>query len=150
MRGEDQSYTLLTLAQELQEFALAVPQTDMAALALIERAKVLRTELHVRLMGVTRDERDQQMALAQESYQDALDHNPSASLAAIAHFGLGLCREELDEFDEAAKLYHEVVDNARYAGTTAQAAAAYRLKIMDDFRTDVVFKSGAGSRSPAD
>ncbi len=71
----------------------------------------------------------------------ALDRKPrNPGLAAAAQFGLGLCEEELGNFDKAAEIYRETAAKPEYAGTLAQAAAQYRLQVMDDFRTPVVFK----------
>ena len=113
----------------------------MAALALIQRGAAFRAELHLRLNEASRDELAAQIAKAQASYQQALDRKPSSpSLAATATYGLGLCEEELGNFDKAAAIYREVAEKPDYAGTTAQAAAAYRLKTMDDYKTAVVFQ----------
>ncbi len=137
----DQSYTLMPLSQDLQEFAEGISDNNMAALALIKRGETLRAELHLRLTDVSRDEVAAQIAKAQASYQQALDRKPSnPALAAVAQFGLGLCEEELGSFDKAAEIYREVAQGSQYAGTVAQAAAEYRLKIMDDFKTQVAFQ----------
>ncbi len=140
-QGTDQSYALMPIAQDLQEFAGGVSNDDMGALALIKRGEALRAELHLRLTDVSRDELAKQIAQAQNSYQQALDRKPSnPGLAAAAQFGLGLCEEELGNFDKAAEIYRETAAKPEYAGTLAQAAAQYRLQVMDDFRTPVVFK----------
>jgi tetratricopeptide (TPR) repeat protein len=140
MQGQDESYLLLESQQQLQDFAQKSSDNNMAALALIQRGEALRAELHYRLSEVSRDELVKQIGQAQASYQQALDRRPSnPSLAAAAQYGLGLCEEELGNFDKAREIYSAVADKPEYAGTTGQAAAAYRLKIMDDYRTEVVF-----------
>lgn len=140
MQNTDQSYALLPITQDLQDFAQSVSQKDMAALALIERAEVLRAELHYRLADVGREDLSKQTGQAQASYQQALERTPSPALAATAHFGLGLCEEDLGDFDKAAETYREVAGKPEYAGTAAQAAAAYRLQVMDGYKSVVVFK----------
>ncbi|MEN6426465.1 MAG: tetratricopeptide repeat protein [Phycisphaerales bacterium] len=141
MQGTDQSYTLMPISQDLQDFAAGVSNDDMAALALIKRGETLRAELHLRLADVPREDLTAQIAKAQASYQQALDRKPSSpTLAAAARFGLGLCEEELGNFDKAAEIYRDVAQKPEYAGTAAQAAAEYRVKIMDDFKTQVAFK----------
>jgi tetratricopeptide (TPR) repeat protein len=141
MQNTDQSYTLQLTAQDLQEFAQDLSDNNMAALALIKRAETLRTELHLRLAEVSRDELAKQIGQARASYQQALDRKPSSpALAATAHFGLGLCEEELGNFEQAAEIYRTAAGEQEYAGTVAQAAADHRLKIMDDFRTQIVFQ----------
>ena len=137
----DQTLALASLAEDLKEFADDLSNDNMAALALIKRGETLRAELHLRLAEASRDEVAAQITKAQTSYQQALDRKPSSSaLTAAAQFGLGLSEEELGNFDQAAEIYRTVAQKPEYAGTVAQAAAAYRLKIMDDFKTPVAFK----------
>jgi hypothetical protein len=141
MQGQDESYLLVQTEQDLQDFAQKSSDNDMAALALIQRGAAARAELHYRLSEISQDELVKQIAKAQESYQQALDRKPSLpSLAAAAQYGLGLCEEELGSFDKAAEIYREVAQKPDYAGTTAQAAAAYRLRIMPDYKTAVAFQ----------
>jgi tetratricopeptide (TPR) repeat protein len=150
MQNNDESYALLPTAQDLQDFAAKSSNSDMAALALIQRGATLRAEIHYRLAEVSREELATQIGKAKESYQQALDRQPSnSSLAAAAQYGLGLCEEELGNFDQAAAIYREVAQKSEYAGTTAQAEAAYRLKIMDDFKTAVVFQPAPPKPAPA-
>jgi len=140
-QGTDQSVTLLPLVQDLQSFAEGSGNDRMAALALIKRAEALRSELHYRLTDATGEEVATQIAQAQASYRQALERAGSVpTLAAAAQLGLGLCDEELGNFEEAKTAYRGVAENAAYAGTAAQAAAAYRLKTMDDYKGAVVFK----------
>jgi len=149
MQNSDESYSLLPTAQDLQDFAQKSSNSDMAALALIQRGAALRAEIHYRLAEVSREELSTQIGKAKESYQQALDRKPSSpSLAAAAQYGLGLCEEELGNFDQAAQIYREVAQRGEYAGTTGQAEAAYRLKIMDDYKTAVVFQPAPPKPAP--
>jgi tetratricopeptide (TPR) repeat protein len=141
MQNQDDSLTLGPIARDLQEFAQKSSDNDMAALALIQRGTALRAELHYRLGEVSREELTKQIELARASYQQALDRKPSnPALTAAAQYGLGLCEEELGNFEKAGEIYGAVAQDPQYAGTTAQAAAAYRLQIMKDYRTEIVFK----------
>jgi tetratricopeptide (TPR) repeat protein len=141
MQGQDESYILVQTEQDLQDFAQKSSNNDMAALALIQRGAAARAELHYRLSEISHDELVKQMEKAQTSYQQALDRKPSLpSLAAAAQYGLGLCEEELGSFDKAAEIYRAVAQKPEYAGTSAQAAAAYRLKVMPDYKTAVAFQ----------
>ncbi len=141
MQNNDLSYDLLPLADDLQTFSQSTGDNNVAALALIQRGETLRTELHYRLADVSPEDLEKQIAKARESYQSALERAKSnPSLAASAQLGLGLCEEELGRFDQAAALYREIVEKPEYAGTVGQATADYRLKVMDDFKTPVVFK----------
>ena len=140
-QDRDESYILLQSQKDLQDFADKSSNSDMAALALIQRGAALRAELHYRLSEISRDDLTKQIGQARASYQQALDRKPSSpALAATAHYGLGLCEEELGNFDKAGEIYREVAQKPEYAGTTAQASAAYRLKIMNDYKTDLVFR----------
>jgi tetratricopeptide (TPR) repeat protein len=139
MQNQDESYNLVPVAERLGELAQETADDDMAALALIERAEALRAELHFRLAEVSREELTRQINEAEQSYRDALNRTPSPALAAVAQFGIGLCEEELGNFDKATEAYRDVVENEGYDGTAAQAAAAYRLQIMDDYKTAVTF-----------
>ncbi len=140
-QGTDQSIALVPLAQNLRAFADDIGDDRMAALALIKQAEALRTELHYRLTRAGSEEAARQIEQAQSAYQEALDRaSSSPALAATATFGLGLCEEELGNFDKAGEIYRDVAQNADYDGTAAQAAAANRLKTVDDYRGAVTFK----------
>ena len=140
-QNNDESYILVQTEQDLQDFAQKSSSNDMAALALIQRGAAVRAEVHYRLTEISRDDLVKQIEKAQASYQQALDRKPSSpTLAAAARYGLGLCEEELGNFDKAGEIYREVAQKSDYAGTIAQAAAAYRLKIMPDYKTAVVFQ----------
>jgi hypothetical protein len=140
-QGTDQSIALLPIAQDLKAFAEGSRDGRMAALALIKQAETLRTELHYRLAGVGSEEIARQIGQAQNSYEEALTRASSVpALAAMAQFGLGLCEEDLGNFDKAKEIYREVAQNAGYAGTAAQAAATDRLETVDDYRGAVTFR----------
>jgi len=140
-QGTDQSVTLLPVAQDLGDFAKGGGNNRLAAMALIKQAETLRAELHYRLTEPSPDEVAKQIAQARTSYQQALElASSNPVLAAMAEFGLGLCNEELGEFDKAKATYQAVAENPAYAGTVPQAAAAHRLKTMDDYQGRVTFK----------
>jgi hypothetical protein len=148
-QGTDQSILLLPVAQDLEDFAQGTGDDRLGAMALIKRAEALRAELHYRLAGAGREEIAKQVAQAKTSYQQALERASSIPvLAAMAEFGLGLCDEELGNFDKAKAAYQAVAENLEYEGTATQAAAAHRLKTMDDYKGTVVFKP-APQRKPA-
>jgi len=145
----DQSYLLINLAQDLQDFGQSTHNKQMSALALIERGDTLRTELHCRSGQVDREYVAKQIALAQASYNQALEKgSTNPALAAKAQFGLGLCEEELGNLDKAKEIYRKVAGNAAYDGTAAKAAAAFRLKTMDDYRGLVAFKPAPPQPQP--
>ncbi|MBN2128774.1 MAG: tetratricopeptide repeat protein [Sedimentisphaerales bacterium] len=148
-QGTDQSYVLLDVARDLKEFANSESDDEMAALALIDHAEAIRAELHYRLTDVGKAEIAKQIALAQASYQTALERaSTTPALAAKAQFGLGLCEEELGNLDKAREIYQDVVSNADYEGTVGKVEAEYRLRTMDDYKGAVVFKPAPAPPTP--
>jgi hypothetical protein len=149
-QNTDQSYVLIDLARDLEDFAEGAGKGNMAALALIERGDALRTELHYRLGEVSQEEMTKQIGLAQASYTQAFEKAAkSPALAATARFGVGLCEEELGNLDKAREIYRDVAGNAAYEGTAARAAAASRLETMDDYKGIVTFKPAPEPPAPA-
>jgi hypothetical protein len=55
----------------------------------------------------------------------------------------------LGDFDKAKATYQAVAENPDYVGTATQAAAAHRLKTMDDYQGAIVFKAAPQPTSPA-
>jgi hypothetical protein len=141
-QGKDLSYILLQPANSLKSFAQTVKDNRMAAFALIKRAEALRTELHYRLGPVNQEDFTTQINLAKDSYNEAVKRAASyPSLLAEAKFGLGLCEEELGNFEAAKQIYQDVAANPDFEGTVAKVAAKWRLETMDDYKTKVVFQS---------
>ncbi|MHC4617442.1 MAG: tetratricopeptide repeat protein [Planctomycetota bacterium] len=140
-RGMDISYMLLQVAEELGTFARRAKDESRAALALIERGKALRAELHYRSGTVNKQELTTQINQAKESYSAALEKaGVNVSLAAVAKLGLGLCEEELGNFEAARQTYEELVANADFESTTAFSQAKLRLETMDEYEPRVVFR----------
>jgi hypothetical protein len=82
-----------------------------------------------------------QINQAKVSYTEALERAASnPSLKATAKFGLGLCEEELANFEQARQIYQDIVSSPEFEGTVAKASAKYRLDTMADYKTAVVFK----------
>ncbi len=137
--NRDLSFSLLQPAKGLEAFAQGTKNKRMAALALIKQAQALRAELHYG----TADEKyvTEQTAKAKASYTQALEKSgDNYALAAAAEFGVGLCEEELGNFEDAEQAYQGVVANADYQGTVALAQAERRLKIMGDYKEKIAFK----------
>ncbi|MBC8469433.1 MAG: hypothetical protein H8D56_08165 [Planctomycetes bacterium] len=140
-QGQDLSFILLQPANSLGNFAQNTSNNRMAALALIKQAEALRTELHYRPGLINEQDLTSQINQAKAAYAEAVQKSSAnASLKATAEFGLGLCEEELSNFQEAQQIYQSIVANAGYEGTVANAAARHRLETMDDYRQKVVFK----------
>ena len=147
-QGFDISHRLLEPANSLRTFAQNEKDDIVAAMALIKQAQVLRTELHYRQRTVDKQVLTTQINLAKDSYNKALSRltypGPRAtvnpSLTAIAKFGLGLCEEELGNFDQAMQIYRDIVANPDFEPTTAVAQTKLRLQTMADYQKKIVFK----------
>lgn len=148
-RGMDLSYLLVQLAQSLDTFAQNADNDQMAAFALIKRAEALRAELHYHPGVVSKRDLTAQINLAKASYSEALQKSSSnPSLRAMAEFGLGLCEEELGNFEQAKQIYHDVAANPDFEGTTTLVQAKQRLDTMADYQKKVVFMLPQRPRPP--
>jgi tetratricopeptide (TPR) repeat protein len=140
-RGLDISFTLLQLADDLGKFAQDAKNDQMAAFALIKQAEALRAELHFRGATVSKREITTQIRQAKESYNQALEKSlANPSLTAMAKFGLGLCEEELGNFDGARQIYSDLLATTDLESTTAFVQAKQRLETMADYKQNVVFR----------
>jgi hypothetical protein len=59
---------------------------------------------------------------------------------AAAKLGLGLCEEELDNFDAAAQIYRGIADDPNFQPTVACAAAKFRLETMNEYKQKLTFR----------
>jgi len=140
-RGVDISYMLIQTADNLRIAAQNAREEQMAALALIKRAEALRMELHYRFGTIEERDTEAAIGLAKASYTEAIEKaSSSPSLLATAKLGLGLCEEELGNFETAEQIYSDVITNTSFEGTVAAAQAKLRLETMGDYRRKVVFK----------
>jgi len=153
--GEDLSFILLQPANSLGTFAQNAKNDHMAALALIKQAEAIRTELLYRLETVSEGELTDKINQAKAAYTKAIQtrlertsnqslrrqsSGVSATLIAAAEFGLGLCEEELGNFEKAQQIYKDIVENTDFEGTITVAQAKHRLGIMADYKQKVIFK----------
>jgi len=144
VRGMDTSYMLLELANEFQNLADSADDSTMAAMALIKKGEALRMELHYRPDTVSKENLVMQINQAKNAYSAAIDKaDGSPLLAAEAKFGLGLCEEELGNFDEAKQIYEQILSNPELKGTVGAAQAEQRLNIMNNYKEEVAFKAAA-------
>ena len=146
-KGVDVSYMLIETAVALRTAAEGSKDDQAAALALIKRAEALRAAVHYRQETV--DQAELQMAInqAETAYSKALRKATlNRSLTATARFGLGLCEEELGNFDKARQIYSDLVADPAFEVTTAVAQAKQRLETMADYQQKVVFKASPRPR----
>jgi tetratricopeptide (TPR) repeat protein len=143
-QGRDLSFILLQPANSLGTFAQNAKSDQMAALALIKQAEAQRTELHYRPGTVSNKDLTSQINQAKAAYTEAiqtrLQGTSNPSLTAAAEFGLGLCEEELGNFEKAQQIYQIIAENPDFEGTVAVAQAKHRLETMADYKQKVIFK----------
>ena len=149
-QGVDIAYLLIQAADNLQTIAQGTKNKRMAALALIKEAEALRTELHYRFGNVSRENLTEQINRAKDGYTKAIEKaSADPELMAMAKFGLGLCEEELGNFEGARRIYNEIVANSDFKYTVIVPQAQMRLKTMDDYRSEVVFAPVPEQQAPA-
>jgi hypothetical protein len=140
-RGMDISYLMIQTADSLQGVAESAKEPDMAALALIKRGEALRTELHYRFGSVSERDAAAAMKRAKASYTEALGKAPSnSSLTAMAKLGLGLCEEEVGNFEQAGQIYNDIIADVGLEGTVGSAQARQRLETLAVYEERVVFR----------
>jgi tetratricopeptide (TPR) repeat protein len=129
-------------ADRLDAIASQLKDPENAAFALIKRGEALRSELHYAGADFAKDPNAIafQIDKAKSCYEDALQKAGSdPQLAAAAQFGLGLCQEELGNWDEAKKIYDEIAASEKYAGTIILPMARDRAADMSDYKGKFVF-----------
>jgi hypothetical protein len=143
-QGVDISYTLIQTADNLQAAAQNTKDDLAAASALIKGADILRMELHSRPVAVSREDAVAQINRAKTAYSEAIEKAKSSpSLTAAARFGLGLCEEEIGNFDQAQQTYRDITTNPAFDCTTAAVQAKMRLDSIALYQQGVVFKTPA-------
>jgi len=148
-RGVDTSYMLIETALALETAAEGAKDDQMAALALIKRAEALRAGLHYRQQTVSQADVRTAINGAKTAYSRALEKavtNPT--LTAMARFGLGLCEEEVGNFDGAHQIYRDIIANGDFEGTTTVAKAKQRLETMADYKQKIVFRASPKPKQP--
>lgn len=122
---------LLVNADALLEKASEIDNPNLAAMAQIKAAQAIRTELHLR-KEVDADMLERQIQKAKDAYQKAFENAETATIKAMAQFGLALCSEELGQTDQAAELYQQIVEDESYKATVVPAQAQLRLDTLED------------------
>lgn len=147
--GQDISYQFIQIAESLQSQAGQLKDDRMSAWAYVEAGNALRTELHYRPELITTRQLKEQIDRSRSCYNKALGKSALYPLvSAAAKLGLGLCAEELGDYEAARPIYRDIVADANLAGTIPSAQAEFRLATMDDYKQKVTFKK-AEEQSPA-
>lgn len=144
----DISDILLQNAGRFGEIAQETKNDQMAALALIKQAQLLRTNLHYRFGDVDKIDFTSQINRAKTRYTQAIEKDQAnRSLTAMAKFGLGLCEEELGNFDQAKQIYNDIVSDSAFDGTVSKVQAKQRLETIGLFQQKIVFKTSPETTS---
>ena len=140
-QSSDMSYMLLTQADDIEKFAAGAKNDNIAALAYVKAADSIRSELHYTLDAIDKDYLAEKINQAKALYNKAMEVNPANNtVKASATFGLGLCSEELGDFNDARKVYEAIVKNESFKGTIVVNKATLRLITMDDYKQPIEFK----------
>ena len=133
--------TLGRQADDMEDFARKRTQNkNMAALALVKAADAIRSELQYRDETLSQKDIIAKITEAKKDYSDAIAKSPSNNtIMALAAFGLGLCAEDIGDFNEASKIYNNILKDDRFAGTVVVNKAKLRLNTMDDYKQEIVF-----------
>lgn len=139
-QGVDNSMLLTTEASKIKGMAADVDNDLLKAIANIEAGDMVRAELIYKATEPEQAVIEHNITMAKDYYNQAFAlAKKDDNLQAIAKFGLGLCEEELGNFDAAGKIYGEIVENQAYSISPAQVYAKQRLAAMVDYQDDVVF-----------
>jgi hypothetical protein len=141
-QGQDVAFQLLGIADELQTAAQTFQNPEMISIAYTKSGDAIRSELHYRQITPAKNVAVEQIEKALTAYNNALEKgSDKPAYLAAAKFGIAISNEELQKFEDAKKLYNEILQNPDFKPTVAYKDAAKRLKIMDQYASGVTFKS---------
>jgi len=139
-QGMYMSDSLLISADSLEMAAKESKNPLLSAMALIKRGDAFRAYLHYSSGEETPEVIASRIAQAKEAYEQAIERaKGNQTLTAMAKFGLGLCAEEVGNFDGAKKIYNAIIANSEFEHTVFAAQAQFRLDIMDDNKEQFTF-----------
>ncbi len=140
VQGEDASMILGESSINLATLAKKASSDTMAALAYLKQGEMLREQIHFENGQPTQEAITDRIETARVAYNNALKMaTDNMTLMSLAHYGLGLCAEELGEFEEAATLYAALISDAALEGTLGKASAKNRIDSMDYFDNIITF-----------
>lgn len=139
-QGEDTSINLGESSLNLGELAKNASSDTMAAMAYLKQAEMLREQTHFENGQPAPQTVADRIEMAKEAYNNALKKGKAnKTLMSLAHYGLGLCAEELGQFKEAETLYQTLISDAAYDGTLGKASAVNRIESMACFDGAISF-----------
>ena len=151
VQGPAVSDEFIMTASQLGTIAMDLEQTSpvLSAIALIKQAETLRADLHYRAEEAPQDITKYQIGQAKDIYQKALDiAGENMTIEVMAKFGIGLCAEELGDFDAALQIYQKIATEARYESSPYSAKAKLRAATIDDYKSEVFFTQPAAIDTP--
>jgi tetratricopeptide (TPR) repeat protein len=139
-QGEDMSITLGESSSDLGRLAEDTSSKTMAALAYLKQAEMLREQTHFENGQPAEETVKSRMEAAITAYNMAIKKGQAnKTLVSVAQYGLGLCAEEMGQFDEAAKIYRTLISDASLDGTIGKDSASHRLESMANFQDTITF-----------
>ena len=139
-KGEDVVSTMKQKSEALTVNGGDMKSDQAGAIAFIKSAEACRIDLHYTTGEIEREVIEANISKAKGLYGNALSRaKGNATLTAMAKFGLGLCEEELGNYDEASNIYTEISSDEGLAGTVYSVAAAKRLEDIGEYQQKVVF-----------
>ena len=130
------------LATSLASLAQQGPGSGLARTALLEEAKLLRSQLYFSDRQMPEAQRESLLDRAEQVYQTILQEYPTDTLAAgTAKLGLALLAEDRGQWDRAKTIYRALLDEAegRWGGTIFPAHAKDRLALLDEISAPIAF-----------
>ena len=132
--------SLIVAANTLEVTANNAKTPDLSALASIKRAEAIRASLHYNGEDTEKQLVSGEIEKAKQAYKQAIAKaSGNTVLAAKAEFGLGLCAEEVGDYDGAKEIYNKIIDNADYAATAFPRQAEARLSKFAEYQAKFVF-----------
>ncbi|AQT67173.1 hypothetical protein STSP2_00316 [Anaerohalosphaera lusitana] len=136
--AEDGEAAIMSVG-ELEELGRSTDNAKLGALALCKSAEALRADVHYG--DLSREEVLEETARAKKLYEDALKRaKDDPVMTGMAKFGIGLCAEEVGNYEEAEQVYNEIVSNEEFAATVYPRQAEMRLMFMQDYKTEFTFE----------
>jgi hypothetical protein len=137
-QGNAKPELLRSTSENLGKLASQLSDDQAQAYALIKQGEAMRSEVHFGQM----DEKASRLQLdkAKQAYDSARKKaGQDTRIAGLAQLGLGLSEEDLGNYETARKLYTELKEDQKYAGTIAHMLAAKRLVTMGDYNSKFTF-----------
>lgn len=148
VQGLGVSDIFLNTAGSLQTAATETDNANLSALAMIKRAEALRSELHYRPKIAEKDVQTYQLQEAKKIYEEAMAKATVPTISAMAEYGIGLCLEDMGDFDGAKAVYKKIADANEYQGTSFSARAKFRAETFGDYQGKIAFAKAAAEVQP--